>query len=302
MILREFGRSQATGFVLDVVKWTLLGALLGIVLGVVSCFVFSRLGWYDVRWRFARGLRWSVFILTLVLSAMLFALVGTWSGAISGSARVLLHSQLATDVFPKLADTIADGMAWVQVQADLNGDTSSIEVTTRLDEFRAGKWELHATRFLQELDALKEGTITNAITRLEQSALEHVPQFKGGTGEKLLHQFFSRLGRLVVEKKVSSELKKYGADRVYFAIRENLVGEAAKGGNPETIARTEISVFLIREGIVPGIMKPIRTTARAQQMPLLGLALAVLIVPPLCLRLAKSRFGRKQDLPLPTSQ
>ncbi len=139
MILREFGRSQATGFVLDVVKWTLLGALLGIVLGVVSCFVFSRLGWYDVRWRFTRGLRWSVFILTLVLSAMLFALVGTWSGAISGSARVLLHSQLATDVFPKLADTIADGMAWVQVQADLNGDTSSVEVTTRLDEFRAGK-------------------------------------------------------------------------------------------------------------------------------------------------------------------
>jgi len=291
LILREFGRSQATGFILDATKWTLLGALLGAVIAVIACVLFSRLGWYDLRWRFARGLRWTAFTLTVILSAILFGFAGFWSGAIDGSTRVLSKSQLATEVFPQIADVIADGMAWVQVHANSAGSTNSADVSAKLEEFRAGKWELHAAQFLRQLDDLKEATITNTIARLEQSALERTPKLKGGLGEKLLHQLLTGLGRLLVAKKVSSELKSYGADRIYFAIREELKTEAARAADPDTITRGELSAFLIREGIVPGIMKPIRSTARAQQLPLVGIAIAIIIVPPVCLRLARSRFG-----------
>lgn len=287
-VLLEFGRSQMTGFIFDALKWTLLGALLGVFLAVLTCMIFSRLGWYRLEWRFARGLRWTIFTLTVVLAAVLFSLVGFWSGAIAGTERVLLKSQLATEVFPRIGEAVADGMAWVQIRASSVGNTNQ---ELKLEEFRAGKWELHAGQFLQQLDELKGDSITNALVWLEQSALENTPQLKGGLGEKVLHEILNGLGRLLVEKKVTSELNNYGVDRIYFAVREQLKTEAGKAGDPQTIGRTEISVFLIRDGIVPGILKPVRSTARSQQLPLIGIALMTLIVPPLCIRLARSRFA-----------
>ena len=212
-VLLEFGRAQVTGFFLDALKWTLLGALVGVVLAVLACIIFSRLGWYHLEWRFARGLRWTIFTLSVVLSAILFSLVGFWSGAIAGTERVLLKSQLATDVFPRVGEVIADGMAWVQIRASSANNTNQ---ELKLDEFRAGKWELHAGQFLQQLDDLKGDSITNAIAWLEQSALENTPQLKGGLGEKILHETLNGLGRVLVEKKVASELNNYGVDRIYF--------------------------------------------------------------------------------------
>ena len=287
-VLLEFGRAQVTGFIFDALKWTLLGALVGVVVAVLACILFSRLGWYHLEWRFARGLRWTIFALTVVLSAVLFSLVGFWSGAIAGTERVLLKSQLATDVFPRVGEVIADGMAWVQIRASSANNTNQ---ELKLDEFRAGKWELHAGQFLQQLDDLKTDSITNALVWLEQSALENTPQLKGGFGEKILHEILNGLGRVLVEKKVTSELNNFGVDRIYFAVREQLKTEAGKSGDPQTIGRAEISVFLIRDGIVPGILKPVRSTARSQQLPLVGIALVALIVPPLCMRLARSRFA-----------
>ncbi|HEX5221719.1 MAG TPA: hypothetical protein VFZ59_19295 [Verrucomicrobiae bacterium] len=296
-VLWEFGRSQMTGFIFDVLKWTLLGAVVGVIVAVLACIIFSRLGWYHLEWRFARGLRWTIFTVTVVLSAILFSLIGFWSGAIAGTERVLLKSQLATEVFPKVGEVIADGMAWVQIRASSANNTNQ---ELKLEEFRAGKWELHAGNFLQQLDDLKSDSITNALVWLEQSALENTPQLKGGLGEKILHETLNGLGRVLVEKKVASELNNYGVDRIYFAVREQLKNEAGKSGHPQTIGRAEISVFLIRDGIVPGILKPVRSTARSQQLPLLGIALMALIVPPLCIRLARGRFaGATQMQPPP---
>ena len=296
-VLLEFGRSQMTGFIFDALKWTLLGALVGVILAVLACVIFSRLGWYHLEWRFARGLRWTIFTLTVLLAAVLFSLVGFWSGAIAGTERVLLKSQLATEVFPRVGEVIADGMAWVQIRASSANNTNQ---ELKLEEFRAGKWELHAGQFLQQIDELKGDSITNALVWLEQSALENTPQLKGGLGEKILHEILNGLGRVLVEKKVTSELNNYGVDRIYFAVREQLKTEAGKSGDPQTIGRAEISVFLIRDGIVPGILKPVRSTARSQQLPLLCIAVMALIVPPVCIRLARSRFAGPVSPDFPT--
>jgi hypothetical protein len=157
--------------------------------------------------------------------------------------------------------------------------------------FRKGEWELHAARFQGQVDQIQEEAVAGSIAWLEQSALDRTPQLKGGVTEKLLHRFLTGLGRILVEKKAASELKSWGADRIYTSIRNQLEAEAGKAGNAATIARHELSTFLVREGIVPGIMKPIRATGRAQQLPLLGLAALVLFVPPVCIRLAHSRIG-----------
>lgn len=273
------------------VQWTLLGAAMGIAIAAVACRVFSRLSWYETGWRFARALRWTLFALTTVISAILFGLAGFWSGAIAGSERVLSRSQLATDVFPRIGDAIADAMAWVQVRPQFSRMTNDVELSSKLKEFRAGEWELHAEQFLQQIASIKEEVATNLVAQVEQSALMHAPQLKGGSSEKLLHQFLDGLGRLVVEKKAASELKGWGADRVYFAIIRELKTAAASAGHPDTIARSEISALLVQQGIVPAIMKPIRATARSQQLPLVAIAIMAMVVPPLCVRLARRWSG-----------
>jgi len=144
-----------------------------------------------------------------LLSAVLFAMAGFWSGAISGSERVLFKSQVATDVFPKIADVIADGMAWIQVRATQPENIGTNEMTLKLDAFRAGKWELHAMQFQTQLDEFRNDATEDAIIWLEQTALERTPQLKGGLGEKLLHRFLHGLGRLLVEKKAASQLKNW---------------------------------------------------------------------------------------------
>jgi hypothetical protein len=292
LVLRELGASQATGFMLDLINWTFLGALAGTALAVLAGMLFSRLKWYDFRWRFARRLRWTIFTLTVLLAAILVGLAGFWNGAICGSERVLAKSQLATDVFPKIGEAIADGMAWIQLRASPNNSSNTVASAPRLDDFRAGKWELNAVQFLTELDTFRKEAVADLVAKLEQSALERTPQLKGGIGEKLLHIFLNGLGRLLLEKKVSSELKNYGADRVYLAIRERLTTEAAKAGQPDTISRGQISTFLVREGIVPGILNPIRSTARAQQLLLIGIAILAIMAPPLCIRFVRSRFDK----------
>jgi hypothetical protein len=218
-------------------------------------------------------------------------MAGFWSGAISGSERVLSQSQLATDIFPKIADVIADGMAWIQVRAAHSENLSTNEMSLKLEAFRAGRWELHAVQFKTQLDKFRNDSIVDAINWLERTALERTPKLKGGLGEKLLHKFLHGLGRLLVEKKANSQLRSWGADRVYSAIREQLIAEARKAGDPDTISHPEISKFIVQHGIVPGIMQPIRTTARAQQLPLIGIAVMAMLVPPVCVRLARSRFG-----------
>lgn len=300
-ILRELGRSQASGFLLDLGLWTLLGTALGAVLAIVTCAVFSRWGWYHGHWRFARGMRWTTFSAQVLLAAIFLGLAGFWSGAIRGTERVLTQSQLRTEVFPEIGNAIADGMAWIQLRATSSVGTNDTALTAGLEEFRAGKWELHAPRFLRELDDFHEATVTNFVARLEQTTLEHAPQLKGGLGEQLLHGLLNGLARRLVEQKVAGELKNYGADRVYKIIRTQLPAEAAKAGVPETISRPELSTFLVRDGIVPGILQPVRFTARAQQLPLLLIALLVLFAPPLCFRWAQKRLMQSNPATTPPS-
>ncbi|MGC3960111.1 MAG: hypothetical protein QM813_19940 [Verrucomicrobiota bacterium] len=191
---------------MDLLKGALLGGVLGIVLALVACVVFSKTGWYDLRGRFARGLRWTTFTLTILLAGFFFGIAGLWQGAMRGSERVLTQSQLATSAFPEIGNTLADGMAWIQLRAH-SGSNTDATLTVGLEAFRTGKWELHATRFLQELDDFQATTITNLVVQLEQTALERAPQLKGGIGEQLLHELLNGLARRLVEQKVIAELK-----------------------------------------------------------------------------------------------
>ena len=299
LAMQELGQSQTSAFLAEAAKWAALGALLGIALAVFACIFFARLGWYDLNWRFARGLRWTIYSLTVLLSALFFGLVGFWHGAIKGGECLLTQSQLAAEVLPQLADAVADGMACVQIY-NLSGLASSADLSLKLEEFRAGKWELNAPQFLEQFDALQPAAVADLGARLEASALEANPQLKGGVGEKKLHALLQGMGRAVAEKKISSELKKYDVDQLYSNLRKQLLREALKTGDPDTLSHAELSAFLLREGLAPGLLKPVRVFARSQQRLLVMVALLGLVLPPLGLRLLRNRLGGSRPSAFPT--
>jgi hypothetical protein len=290
------GRSRAKEFLLAATVWSLLGALLGLAIAIAVYGVFRRLGWYDAQSNVGVWIRRSVLALTVMIAPVLFGLTGFWSGLVKGSEVVLRSSQLGTQVFPWIANTIADGMGWLQLRTGAATEVEVPELTAHLEAFRSGAWELNASQFLQQLDRVQEAQVNRAITWLEEEALAKAPGLKGGLAEEMLRQSLRGLGRLIVEGKVSSELKRWGVDRVYRAILEKLIAEAARAGDPQTIKHAELSAFIVREGIVPGILNPIRSTARSQQVVLLLIAAGVLFGPPVIFRVVR---GRRKARPAP---
>ena len=301
-IIQELGRSQAKEFLFATIEGIVLGALFGAIFAVAAALGFRRLGWYDVPWwRFGRWVRWSAYTLTIVICVLALGAAGFWAGVVSGSEQVLRKSQLGTDLFPRIAEAMADGMAWLQIRARQSKDDTEREVAAKLEEFRAGQWELDAPQFLEHFDDFRETAFKEYVVKLEESALQRAPKLRGSLSEKLLHELLHGLATLLAQKQLGHELEKWGVGRTFRAIREQLVSEAARRGEPNTISRRELSVFIVMEGMVPGILGPIRSFCRAQQLGCLLIAGITVFLPAAALRLAR-RFQRAPERQSPAQE
>jgi hypothetical protein len=156
--------------------------------------------------------------------------------------------------------------------------------------FRADTWELDAPHFLQRIDALRGETFRDLLARFEREVLARSPALKGGLTERLVHQTTQALGAMLLERKLSSELRRYGLDHLHAALRTGLVAEAARRGNPATIDHRDLADFINREGIVPAIVIPVRSLARQQQVIYALVALFVCVA-----TAAVGRLGRPKS-------
>jgi hypothetical protein len=93
LAIRELGRSQAKEFLLTTIGWSLLGALIGVLVAVAAYMLFRWIGWYDTRTRAGTWGRRGVLVLTVLVTAVLIGLAGFWSGVIWGTSRA--HAQPA---------------------------------------------------------------------------------------------------------------------------------------------------------------------------------------------------------------
>ena len=132
------------------------------------------------------------------------------------------------------------------------------DIKAPLEEFRAGKRELDAPAFLQRVDYLYAHLTREQLDELEKIILAKLPKNLGDKMEKFARQAIRNLGTSLLEKKLAAELQRYGVLEVYRSIRERLVAEAALTGDTATIGRQALSSFLLREGIIPAIVTPIR--------------------------------------------
>jgi len=280
-IFDELVASQAHQFLFISIKWAVLGGLLGLVVGILAIIVFRKIGWYRSGRRFAGWVRWSLWLLCVMACTGLVGTAGFFIGVIRGSEHVMLKSQLGTKVFPMVGDALADGIAGVQIYLSETNTVSlsSSNITTQMDGFRRGDWEVNAPEFLRQLDTLSAGAASNLIVQVEANLVANRPQLQSGLPNKLLHHTLRLVGTVIVEAKIQSEVKRWHLDDFYHAVRDRLVTEARKHGRPDTITQPELSAFLVREVVVPSVMKPIRMFANSQIKMFLFLALLSLVMP-----------------------
>lgn len=297
-IFDEIVASQAHQLVFISAKWTVLGGVLGLVAAILALVAFRKLGWYRSGWRFERWVRWLVWILSVISCVGLVATAGFFIGVIRGSEHVLLNSQLATKVFPLVSDALADGVAGVQVYLSNTNATArtDMDMTAQIETFRRGEWEVNVPELHRQLDQLQAGAVSNLVAEVETRLVASSPQLQNGLPNTLLHHSLRFIGTVLVQRKVNSELKRTKLDDFYHAVRDRLVSAARLQGNPDTMGRQELSTFLVKEVVVPSVMKPIRIFAGNQVKMFLFLAFLSLVIPATIFELTCGRVKTAADV------
>lgn len=299
-ILNELAASQVQWLLWHSIKWAVIGALLGLLGSLMIIHLFKRLGWYRSGWRHAGWIRWPLWLGTVTLCVLLAGAAGLCRGLARGSEHVLLNSQLATKVFPVVGDALADGFAGFQAYASSTNSGAAIRtnVMAGVESFRSGGWELNVPLLQSQLDRMEAGAISNVVVTLESNLVARTPQLQSGLPNVVLHQSLTFVSKLIVERRIHSELKNRKLDQRYAALRTGLLAEAQKTGAPDTIARAELSAFTVRELVVPGLMVPIRLLLTEQAIFLLLLAALAALLPALAFRFT---LGRAKARPSQTS-
>jgi hypothetical protein len=287
--LREIGREEFVALLKSSALWGLLGAALGLGFSFATYRGFRRLHWYGATSPAGRWTQRSILGLSALLCSGLIGAAGLIEGVHRECPGVIVRSRIGTDALPAAASLLAEAMVWIDLAAQQGGSLARTAGDPRLAEFRAGTWELDVQAFLGRIDTLRDESFRNILRQLEDMMLERSPGLKDGFTGRILHEAIHGLGPVLLDKKLSDELRHRGLDHLQEAVRTRLLAEAARAGDPATIGYRDLSGFVLRDGLVPAIVAPIRSFARQQQILCAVLAIFVCCVPAVAFRLSRPK-------------
>jgi hypothetical protein len=301
-ILEELARSQAKEVLFELVLWSTLGAVAGILLAVGAYYAYRGVGWYQSQWKHARWVRRTAAVLTALVCAGLIGMAGFWHGVFCGSKQVLAKSQIATELLPVVGDAVAEGVVVLDEMMTFENGLSpdaiqralqSVEFKEKVRSFRVGEREWDVTVFLGRMDRFGAEKLPQFVDETLDGLLNRYPSLKGGLGEQILRPVLTALVRRLVSDKldplagVDKKLQK--SNGIVIFNRQRLLAEAARAGNPATISHRELSLFVIQGGLVPAILKPIHSMARTQQIIMIVLSILIVSIPAVVFRLTNKR-------------
>jgi hypothetical protein len=298
-IVNELAASQLHWLLWFSAKWTVLGALIGLITGIVFILLFKRFGWYQSGWRLAGWVRWPLWIFSVMLCALLAATAGLCKGLSQGAEQVLQKSQLATKVFPVVGGALADGLAGLQSYGALTNSASRTNIMAQVEAFRAGEWELNVPKLHQQLDELSADAVSNLAISIETNLVARSPQLQSGLPGALFHHALVFGRKFIVERKIHSEMKDRRIDAFYDRARNALLAAAKASGAPETLSRQELSDYAVQQVVVPSVMWPLRIMLNEQKLIFVLLALLAAVVPGVAYRFTLGLIKAKPVEPPP---
>lgn len=287
--------NQLPGMIGIVALWTMIGAILGLLLGLAAYFRVRALGGYRLEWRYTAWLRALAAVLTVGSAVACGGIIGFYDGAWRGVQQVAVQGDFGTRLMPRVGGYGAQLIAGVyslypSVGDSKRPDMSHQEMRKQMASFADGKWEIDIYRMQERVSNTPKYVIDAAIRDLLHDSRIRYPAAKDAASQKILYWFLQRVGEGILPAEVnqfSDAVSESSVVKYTRKILRDLPAEAAKTGNPQTIGYNHLSAYLARESMQPFFVKPARSIARAHQVGVVIWFLFTLAVPVGGFRLAE---------------
>lgn len=288
-IILEILKDSGGTFALEITKWTTIGVTCGVILMPLVFFLLKALNAYRLNWIHSKMCKILVFILTLILSAVLSGFIGFNQGFYVAVERSLGNEKFKQIVLPSIGSTGADLLAHIYIIVPLyekpsnqsKNDVSSVnpekKTSARLEEFREGKWELDLNVLSERIISAKKAFIHDVITQMNSELSRNHPNLSEEVGDKL----FDWISEHFVEWIIQDDLESSG---LMYWIRAGAARFEQISQNDPQLTYSELSAVIGDILIKKGIITPVRTAVRINQIGLIMALFALFAAPPLIFR------------------
>lgn len=263
--------TEAGGIGWTAVKWTLLGAFAGAVLGVMIFLIVRSLGGFRLEVRGAKWWRVLACVLTVVASVFAVGFAGFCEGVWRGTQAFVYTSLVGQNLTPRAGEAGTLLLTWVYYAAPTlelarQEMLPEAQIAEEVKAFEAGARDMDVPELQRRLGLVTDDVVNVAAQHLVAEAGKRWPSLATGRGSKVLNWLLLEMGRGLVHKKLKSELNRFGLAAYWEEVLAGLPAAAAQQGNPKAISYQELSTHLGRQGIAPFLLKPVRGFVRAQQL------------------------------------
>jgi phosphate/sulfate permease len=257
------------------VFWTLLGAAVGLIIGIFLSSLLRRWGLYRLPWGRVRfWLTLVVFTLNILAMPLFFGTIGFFEGLYRSGAVAVRHSMLGKEWLPKVASEAVDVLRF------LDGFVENDELNW--DAAANNRRPVHVLRLLDNVDKIKGGVAEKAIAKAKEQLFIENPDWKGGVGETVVDTTLPPLIYYLVNKKLHDKLADYGVPNLLGDLRRE--AEKKEGG---VMTHEELTEFLSERVLIPLILFPLKKWTGGMQWSSLGLAALWVVTPVLLMWLTR---------------
>jgi len=225
-------------------------------------------------------------------------LIGFNQGLLVAAKRSLQSGELRENILPSIGSAAADLLAAIYVVApeltknESNWTQSTENLDAQLKAFQQGEWKLDINELIRRLKSSKTKVLQEIISMMDRSLKKDYPLLNEGIGEKIYTWFTNHFAESVIEGTIKGELESDGS---LNWIEAGFAGLNETGASDQKVSHHDLSIVIAAALIDKGIIGPLRSAVRLQQIILLVTLLVLFVGPALTIRIADFAISRTQS-------
>lgn len=264
-----------------VVGWTVLGGLLGLIVGLLAFFLIRAWGGYRLQGKWS-GL-WQVLtaVFTVLVALGCGGVAGFHEGTWRGVERLAKDGAFSERYLAPIGHAGALLLAGLYCLGDETTGAlpTQDQLIARVKAFERGTWEINAAEMDLRMSRLSVTTVNAGLTAVKSDLQLRFPGMRNPRVNRMVSWFLEKMALSAIPGEADSALARSEVVQVSRKIIRGLPAEAAKAGNPATVGCAELSTFVGWQALKPLVMHPLRDAMRANEFAALLFFLVCLLVP-----------------------
>ncbi len=254
------------------VFWTVLGALLGLFVGVILSIWLHRRGLYRLPWpRVRYWLSLLIITINILVMPFLFGTIGFVEGLYRSGEVALRHSVIGKEWLPKIAESGADAICCVDAFCE-KGDAIDWQA------IQAERKPVNVPKLLAHVDKIKGGVGDKITEQAKAKLFEDNPEWQEGVTATVIDWTLPVLIYYLCNHELQSQLGNYGVPNLLGDLHK----EATKDGDG-LMTHAELTTHLSERVMIPLILYPLKSWVTGTQWSTLGIAILAFATPPIML-------------------